>query len=253
VAAAIGLAMLGTGCGLFRTAPKPLSPVPGASQIGVASWYGPGFHGRRTANGEEYDQYALTAAHRTLPHGTWVEVTNLNNDRSVRVRINDRGPYVDDRVIDLSYTAAQRIDMVRSGIAPVRVEVLESELVPAPIPVAAAPPPPPVVPVAAPPPSLRTVAAPPPPVTSVAAPPVVDRGGSYGVHIGVYRDYERARREQRRLDGAVGPVRLVMIDAPDARFYQLRVGPFAGRAVAERAARRLEALGAPALVVVSGR
>ena len=251
-AVAVALVAAGSGCGLFRKAPKPLEPVPGASQMGVASWYGPGFHGRRTANGEVYNQYALTAAHRTLPHGTWVEVTNLSNDRSVRVRINDRGPYVDDRIIDLSYTAAQRIDLVRTGIAPVRVEVLDADVVPELIPVAAAPPPA-VVSAAAPP----AVAAP-PPVVSVAAPPpapppVVSSDGSYSVHVGVYADYERARREQRRLDGEVGPVRLAMVAAPEARFYPLRVGPFSSRAAAERAAQRLADLGAPALVVVSGR
>jgi rare lipoprotein A len=238
VAAVVVTVMVaGGGCGLFRRGPQPIEPVPGASQIGVASWYGPGFHGRRTANGEVYDQYGLTAAHRTLPHGTWVEVTNLANDRSVRVRVNDRGPYVDDRVIDLSYTAAQRLDMVRSGIAPVRVEVVEADAVPEVIPVVAA----------APPPRPR-------PVEPAPAPaPVVASDGRYLVHAGVYADYARARREQRRLDGAAGPVRLALVDAPEARFYQLRVGPFDRRAAAERAARQLEALGAPALVVVSGR
>lgn len=237
-AVAVTLAVTGGGCGLFRKGPAPIEPVPGASQIGVASWYGPGFHGRRTANGEVYDQYGLTAAHRTLPHGTWVEVTNLANDRSVRVRINDRGPYVDDRVIDLSYTAAQRLDMVRSGIAPVRVEVVEADAVPEIIPVAAAAPPP---------------KRPRPPAPVAAPAPVVAAEGRYFVHAGVYADYARARREQRRLDGAVGPVRLALVEAPEARFYQLRVGPFASRAAADGAVRRLEALGAPALVVVSGR
>jgi rare lipoprotein A len=235
-AVAVALAVAGSGCGLFRRGPGPIEPVPGSSQIGVASWYGPGFHGRRTANGEIYDQYGLTAAHRTLPHGTWVEVTNLTNDRAVRVRVNDRGPYVDDRVIDLSYTAAQRLDMIRSGIAPVRVEVVDADAVPAIIPVAAAPPPPPRAPAVGPPPA-----------------PVQLAGGRYLVHAGVYADYGRARREQRRLDGAVGPVRLALVDAPEARFYQLRVGPFDSRFAAEQAARQLEALGAPALVVVSGR
>ena len=237
---AVALVVAGSGCGLFRKGPKPIEPVPGASQIGVASWYGPGFHGRRTANGEVYDQYGLTAAHRTLPHGTWVEVTNLATDRSVRVRINDRGPYVDDRVIDLSYTAAQRIDMLRSGIAPVRVEVVEADAVPEPIPVAAVAPPPT--------PRPRPAAAP-----AAPPPPVVESGGRYLVHAGVYADYERARREQRRLAGTAGPVRLAFVEAPEARFYQLRVGPFASRAAADEAARRLEQLGAPALVVVSGR
>ena len=97
-----------------------------ASRTGVASWYGPGFHGRRTANGEVYDQYELTAAHRTLPLGTRVCVTNLDNGRSVEVRINDRGPFVGGRVIDLSYAAARVIGMIGPGRpARVRVEVLE--------------------------------------------------------------------------------------------------------------------------------
>ncbi|HEY9845740.1 MAG TPA: septal ring lytic transglycosylase RlpA family protein, partial [Candidatus Caenarcaniphilales bacterium] len=91
---------------------------------GLASWYGPGFHGNRTASGERYNQYALTAAHRSLPFGTRVQVTNLHNNRSVVVRINDRGPYSHGRVIDLSRKAAQLLGVVTSGVAPVRVDVL---------------------------------------------------------------------------------------------------------------------------------
>ena len=91
---------------------------------GMASWYGPGFHGNRTANGEWFNQYDLTAAHRYLPFGTWVRVTNLNNGRSVVVRINDRGPFTGGRVIDLSTAAAEAIGMINSGVAPVSVEVL---------------------------------------------------------------------------------------------------------------------------------
>ena len=94
-------------------------------QVGTASWYGPGFQGRRTANGERFDQNALTAAHRTLPFGTRVRVTNLNNERSVVVRINDRGPFVRGRVIDVSRAAAVRLDMLRAGVVPVRVEALD--------------------------------------------------------------------------------------------------------------------------------
>ncbi|NJK99168.1 MAG: septal ring lytic transglycosylase RlpA family protein [Spirulinaceae cyanobacterium SM2_1_0] len=93
-------------------------------QSGMASWYGPGFHGRRSASGERFNQNALTAAHRTLPFGTQVRVTNVNNGRSVVVRINDRGPFVGGRVIDLSRAAASSIGMLGSGVAPVRVEVL---------------------------------------------------------------------------------------------------------------------------------
>lgn len=91
---------------------------------GKASWYGPGFHGRLTANGERYNQNAMTAAHRSLKFGTRVKVTNLNNGRSVVVRINDRGPFIKGRVIDLSAAAARSLNMIHSGVAPVQVTIL---------------------------------------------------------------------------------------------------------------------------------
>ena len=91
---------------------------------GLASWYGPGFHGRLTASGEVYNQNALTAAHPDLKFGTKVKVTNLRNGRSVVVRINDRGPYAGGRVIDLSAAAARSLGMIKSGVASVRVTVL---------------------------------------------------------------------------------------------------------------------------------
>jgi rare lipoprotein A len=99
-------------------------PGGGDVQTGIASWYGSDFHGKRTSNKEIYNMFDMTAAHPTLPFGTRVMVTNLNNGRSASVRINDRGPFVGDRIIDLSYAAACLIDMVGCGIAPVRVEVL---------------------------------------------------------------------------------------------------------------------------------
>ena len=92
---------------------------PPTTQRGVASWYGPGFHGQATASGETYDQFEMTAAHRTWPLGTRVRVTNEQNGRSCTVRINDRGPQVRDRIIDLSKAAAAAIDMVQAGEAPV--------------------------------------------------------------------------------------------------------------------------------------
>lgn len=95
---------------------------PAFQQTGKASWYGPGFHGRKTANGEIYDQNELTAAHRTLPLGTDVEVTNVKNGRSVAVEINDRGPYVGGRVIDLSRAAAIELGMKEKGLATVKIE-----------------------------------------------------------------------------------------------------------------------------------
>ncbi len=94
-------------------------------QKGEASWYGPGFNGKKTASGEIFDMNKLTAAHRKLPFGTKVRVTNLNNNKSVIVRINDRGPYKKGRIIDLSRKAAVQIGLAKSGIAPVKIEVLK--------------------------------------------------------------------------------------------------------------------------------
>ena len=95
---------------------------------GIASWYGPNFHGKLTANGERYDMYALTAAHRTLPFNTVLQVKNLDNGKSVQVRINDRGPYAKNRIIDLSKKAARQIDMLGPGTAPVELILLRGDL-----------------------------------------------------------------------------------------------------------------------------
>lgn len=96
------------------------------TETGMASWYGPDFHGKNTANGEVYDQDGMTAAHKTLPFGTIVRVTNLDNGRQVTVRINDRGPYARGRIIDLSRAAAREVDMIGAGTARVRVEILKA-------------------------------------------------------------------------------------------------------------------------------
>jgi len=100
------------------------APLPENELEGVASWYGPNFHGHRTASGEIYNMYDYTAAHKTLPLGTYVRVINLENGKSVIVRINDRGPFKKGRIIDLSYAAAKKIDMIEKGIAKVRLEVI---------------------------------------------------------------------------------------------------------------------------------
>ncbi len=99
----------------------------GYDQTGIASWYGPGFHGNATANGERFDQNALTAAHRTLPMPSMVRVTNLDNGRSIKVRINDRGPFKNGRIIDLSRRAADLLGFRRQGTAKVRVEIVQDE------------------------------------------------------------------------------------------------------------------------------
>jgi rare lipoprotein A len=125
------LAALVVGIGACAAHPPPRTvshgpPAPGWTEEGVASWYGgrDGFEGKPTASGEIYDSSLLTAAHRELPLGTVVDVTNLNNEQTVRVRINDRGPFIFGRVIDLSRAAAQTIGLIGPGIGPVRVTVV---------------------------------------------------------------------------------------------------------------------------------
>jgi rare lipoprotein A len=100
------------------------------AEKGNASWYGVPFHGRRASNGEVYDMHKLTAAHRTLPFDTVVRVTNLSNGKSTVVRITDRGPFVDNRIIDLSMAAAQEIDSIGPGVVPVRLEILSAGIDP---------------------------------------------------------------------------------------------------------------------------
>ena len=105
---------------------KVMKSGKGHVERGLASWYGPGFHSERTSSGEPYDMYAMTAAHKTLPIPAYVRVTNLENGRSVVVRVNDRGPFVGERIIDLSYTAASKLDMLRAGTARVEIRVLDA-------------------------------------------------------------------------------------------------------------------------------
>lgn len=114
--------VLGVGCAAL---PKPGEYGVGHQEKGIASWYGEEFHGRPTASGEVFDMYDLTAAHRVMPLGTHLKVTHLDNGKAVIVRINDRGPFVRGRILDLSYGAAQVLEMTRTGTAPVRIEVVE--------------------------------------------------------------------------------------------------------------------------------
>ena len=118
---AVALAIL-VSCGPVRRTPAP-SAEP-FDEIGLASWYGPGFRGKPTASGERFDPGDLTAAHRTLPFGTRVEVVRLDSGARVVVRINDRGPFVDGRIIDLAKAAARRLDLIEDGVAEVGLQVL---------------------------------------------------------------------------------------------------------------------------------
>jgi len=137
ITSSLGLFLLS--CGDKRTVraavpPPPTPQVSGASgvEVGMASWYGHPYHGRAAASGEVYDMEQFTAAHRTLPFGTLVRVVNLENSKTVDVRINDRGPFVDDRIIDLSHAAARSIDLIGPGTARVRLEVLQAPAMPQP-------------------------------------------------------------------------------------------------------------------------
>lgn len=185
---------------------------------GVASWYGPQFDGNRTANGERYDMHAMTAAHRSLPFGTIVEVRDLDNGRTCRVRINDRGPFVRGRVVDLSYAAARALDMVGPGTAHVELAVVDPGE-PASLEAAAAP-------------------APAPSEASVTA---------FTVQVGAFSEEERAKT-LRDLLAQQFPDATVRSDGAWAR---VQVGRFADRRDAETLRRKLERLGWAALVVAA--
>lgn len=123
----VGFSLLATSCGVVQRTTEPEVSGSGSGNIvgsGIASWYGPNFHGKLTANGERYNMNDYTAAHKTLPFNTMVRVDNVENGKSVVVRINDRGPYVANRIIDLSRKAAQQIDMIGNGTASVRLKVV---------------------------------------------------------------------------------------------------------------------------------
>jgi len=239
--AALGALALGAaGC----TAVRPTPPVTNGVQSGVASWYGPGFHGRRTANGEIYDQYELTAAHQTLPLGTRVMVTNLNNGRAVEVRINDRGPFVDGRVIDLSYAAARTVGMIGPGTAPVRVEVLET----------------PVVVARAPRPRItkarvdtRPAATPSPPPAEppIPEPVLAEPQGSFAVQVATLTDAGRAEHLRQVLGSRFPDARVHALSAGAGRYYQVVVGPYPVRGVAVARAELVNRLGYPAVILES--
>src|SRR5690348_14355278 len=224
LAATLGVA----GGSLFRPPPPP---VVGGVQVGVASWYGPGFHGNRTANGEIYDQYEMTAAHPTLPLGTRVMVTNLTNGRSVEVRINDRGPFVDGRVIDLSYAAARTIAMVGPGTARVRIDVLGAALAPAP-----------------PPPSPRA------PAPALAPPPLHDLPTSlFLVEVASLSDAGRAEHLASVLKSRLPETFVSPLPGGAGTYYRVRIGPFPLRDAAVARAERVTRLGYPAIIVEEPR
>jgi rare lipoprotein A len=195
---------------------------------GTASWYGPGFHAASTSLGEPYDMYAMTAAHKTLPLPAYAEVTNLRNGKKVVVRINDRGPFVGDRIIDLSYTAAAKLDMLTQGTAPVEVRVLTPGVTSTPAGAGSSVP------------STPPVA---PPVTVVNAykPP---GAAAMFIQAGVFSDHENARRRVEMLLAAgIELASLDEIPRNDKALHRVRVGPFASVEEFDLNLKRLRDLG----------
>jgi rare lipoprotein A len=185
-----------------------LAAADGYVERGVASWYGPTFHGGNTSSGEPYDMYGMTAAHKTLPLPCYARVTNLRNGKSVVVRINDRGPFVANRLIDLSYTAAAKLDMLREGTTLVEVKTLTPGV----------------------PDNLTRTAASPPPALYLQA--------------GAFADQHNAERLLARLQSA--GLSSAFIAAPlDGRshLYRVRLGPIGSVAQFDQLAARLASLG----------
>jgi rare lipoprotein A len=207
---------------------KVMKSSKGHVERGLASWYGPGFHSERTSSGEPYDMYAMTAAHKTLPIPAYVRVTNLENGRSVVVRVNDRGPFVGDRIIDLSYTAAWKLDMLRAGTAKVEIRVLEPGKRSADSPVTAAT-------------GAATGAAPvitPPGSSSVA-------GGRF-LQAGSFASRANAAALADRLTASgIQGASIREAQVGGRTLYRVRVGPVADDAQAVRLTEQLRSVGIP--------
>jgi rare lipoprotein A len=192
-----------------------LSSSVGYWERGVASWYGPGFHQVRTSTGERYDMYAMTAAHKTLPLPAYVRVTNLQNGRSIVVRVNDRGPFVGNRIIDLSYSAAARLDMLRNGTAMVDVRAIDASM-----------------------PLVLPAAAPPAPAPGAAA------NAALFVQAGAFSDPANAERLAEKLrGGSYGKVFVRDDQIAGRRMYRVRIGPVPDVAEFDRVVAALERVG----------
>ncbi|MBH04551.1 MAG: septal ring lytic transglycosylase RlpA family lipoprotein [Xanthomonadales bacterium] len=198
-----------------------LDSAAGFTQTGRASWYGRQFHGERTSSGEPYNMFSMTAAHKRLPLPTWVEVTNLANGRHCVVKVNDRGPFHDGRIIDLSYVAARRLGVVAQGSAPVRIRTVTPEDYRRP---------------------RATSTEPAPPLRAAANNNTSAVALGY-LQVGAFSVARNARRLHDKLIAAgLGPVRIVM-PAGHSGLYRVQVGPFADIEARRRTARTLIARG----------
>ncbi|HEX5340163.1 MAG TPA: septal ring lytic transglycosylase RlpA family protein [Gammaproteobacteria bacterium] len=201
---------------------KVLPECAGYHDRGIASWYGMKFHGGRTSSGDTYDMYAMTAANKVVPLPCFVRVTNLKNNRSVIVKVNDRGPFVDNRIIDLSYAAAKKLGVVATGTAPVDVTA--------------------VVPGEAPPPVAAT---PVPPAGAVSNAPQLF------VQVGAFAEQANAEHVRQKLQAErIGPVLIVAASVQTQTLYKVRIGPLADVNQVDSITRQLAGLGYPDAQVV---
>ena len=196
---------------------EPLQSHAGFVQTGIASWYGEDFHGKKTSNGETYDMHAMTAAHKTLPLGVYVKVQNRENRREAIVRVNDRGPFVKGRIIDLSYSAAKALGVDIAGTAPVRIEALGYQGSGA---------------------------------DQYAALDNYD-AGNYTVQIGAFTDPRNADRLSGEMQRAYGFSEVRSAWVHGERFYRVYVGKHSSLKSAETAGQKLEEHGYPGSFVVS--
>jgi rare lipoprotein A len=241
-----------------------LSSGVGYVERGVASWYGPGFHKVRTSIGEPYDMYAMTAAHKTLPLPAYVRVTNLQNGLSIVVRVNDRGPFVGNRIIDLSYTAASKLGMLRNGTAMVEVRSLEPVSANTPLvaqgtaPAAAPNAAPTAAPLTA---TPLTAAAETPPAAPPSAPVDSSQSGSTSdgaagavstvpvpralyIQAGAFSDPKNAERLMEKLrGGGYGKVFVRDNEIAGRKMYRVRIGPVPSVAEFDRIVAALERVG----------
>jgi rare lipoprotein A len=199
----------------------PLAATAPYRQRGVASWYGRRYHGQKTSSGEPYDMFGMTAAHPTLPIPSYVRVTRADTGKSVVVRINDRGPFLHDRVIDLSYTAAWKLGIVDNGSGTVLVErLLPGDQAPAT-------------------PILAATEAPPPSETPNVLPDVQERGGHY-LQLGAFGSRDNAEALKSRLERTLGDLGAKLLVRSAGNLHRLQLGPWADADAARRVAEQLK-------------
>lgn len=196
---------------------------------GKASWYGTKFHGKRTSSGEPYDMYAMTAAHKTLPLPSYAEVTNLENGRKVVVKINDRGPFHDDRLIDLSYSAATKLGIIGKGTGLVEVRAITSRNV-----------------IASTVPSTEAVARVTPTVNTVSAPTTTMGKVALFLQIGAFSTLSRAEQIKQQVQQQIEDrVHISSVERAQTPLYRVRVGPLESVEYGDQIANRLMGLGFP--------